>query len=127
VPSTRPKPPDQLPTVFTDRSLARYGVPDGIRALGFIVVTSSDLYGGNADDLADDVWLRDSARNGWPALTWDYLREAGLRRVIEDEEARVFRFEREDAPTGRQGELLRSQSAPVRTEMQTARGMDRCL
>ena len=58
------------------------------------MVTTWDIYGSDADDLDDDVWLQDSARSGWAALTWDYLREKELRHVVVVEEARVFRFER---------------------------------
>ncbi len=90
MPST--KQPDPRPTLFTDRSLAKHAVPNGIRDLGFTVATIWDVYGDEADELDDDVWLRDSAREGWPMLTWDYLRH--WRHVIEAEKAKVFRFER---------------------------------
>jgi len=92
VPSIHARQPEARPTLFTDRSLAKIAVPNGIRAFGFNVVTIWDLYGDSADDLDDDVWLQDSARRGWPALTWDYLRE--WRDVISRERAQVFRFER---------------------------------
>jgi len=94
VPSTRAKQPDPRPTLFIDRSLGRIAVPDGLRRRGFDVLTIWDVYGAKADRLDDDVWLRDSGRNDWIALTWDMLRKQEWRDVIAVEQTRVFRWER---------------------------------
>jgi hypothetical protein len=65
-----------------------------LRDRGFDVRTIWDVYGNQADNLDDDVWLRDSGRNGWIALTWDLLRKREWRDVIAAEKTKVFRWEK---------------------------------
>lgn len=99
MPSTRRRPrqpePDR-PTIFLDRSVGRTALPPAIKALGFTIHTLWDIYGEHQDeDIDDDVWITDSARNGWVALTWDMLKKPRRhRQTIADTGARVFRFER---------------------------------
>jgi hypothetical protein len=70
-----PKPPERsgnLPTFFTDRDLGRLAFPDGLRAAGLAVVTIFDHYGVEASQtVADDEWLPEAARRGWPVLCCD--------------------------------------------------------
>ncbi len=70
-----PKPPDpigDLPTFFTDRDLGRLAFPDGLRAAGLSVVTIFEHYGvEESQSVADDEWLPETARRGWPVLCCD--------------------------------------------------------
>lgn len=70
-----PKPPEwpeDLPTFFTDRDLGRLAFPEGLRVAGLTVVTIFEYYGVEASQaLADDEWLPEAARSGWPVLCCD--------------------------------------------------------
>jgi hypothetical protein len=62
---------EQLPEFFVDRSLGK-SVVEGLRAAGLTVRSMADVYGDQrAQNLPDEVWLRDAGEKGWIVLTKD--------------------------------------------------------
>lgn len=70
-----PKQPDrdlELLTFFIDRDLGRLAFPGGLRAAGLSVVTLAEHYGvDESGNVADEVWMFEAARNGWPVFCCD--------------------------------------------------------
>lgn len=81
-----PGPPElcQL-TIFVDRNLGRYVIPDALRAAGVNVHTMASVYGDSAEQRIEDVeWLRHCGEQQWAVLTKDFRikrRERELRMV----------------------------------------------
>jgi hypothetical protein len=68
-------------------------VAAALRSWGYVVRTLWEVYGEVVEQtLDDDVWIRDCGRNGWIALTRDYLRLH--REAIAKARTRVFRIGR---------------------------------
>ena len=86
-----PDPQDE-PEFFIDRSLGK-SIADGLRAVGLIVHTMASIYGEEkAQQLADEVWLRDAGKKGWIVLTKDdaIRRRPAEREALIDAGVRVF-------------------------------------
>jgi hypothetical protein len=97
VPSTRrsAKPPEPSPEFFVDRSLGRLAFPNGLRKLGFEVVTLWEAYGPEVEQqLDDDIWIVEQTAAGRVLLTRDELRQRRHREAIQVSQARVFRVGR---------------------------------
>lgn len=58
------------PEFFFDRSLGRE-TARRLRDLGWIVHLVSDAYPNDAQEIADEVWLRDGCARGWALLSKD--------------------------------------------------------
>lgn len=64
-----PRPKEQSPEFFVDRSLGK-SIVEGLRAAGLTVQSMADIYGEKRAQLfADEVWLRDAGKNNWIVLT----------------------------------------------------------
>lgn len=59
------------PEFLVDRSLGRYQVANAIRECGLVVHTLWDVYGPQAELLADDVWINRAGAQGWFVLSCD--------------------------------------------------------
>lgn len=60
----------QQPEFFFDRSLGKV-VAQELRARGWIIHLIADHYPGDAQMVADGVWVAEGARRGWCLLTKD--------------------------------------------------------
>lgn len=71
---------------FIDRSLGRKRVPQGLRDVGWTVVTLAEHYGQPADEsVTDDEWLTVAGDRGWAVLMKDdriRYRDAERRALI---------------------------------------------
>jgi hypothetical protein len=78
--------------VFIDRSLGRYEVPEGLRAVGFKVYAMADVYGEEPGQRkADTAWIPDVTSKGWVVFSKDNALSSGEEReCIIDCGARVF-------------------------------------
>lgn len=89
-----PRPKEQSPEFFVDRSLGK-SIVEGLRATGLIVHSMADVYGENrAQFLADEIWLRDAGKNDWIVLTKDdaIRRRPAERDALTEAAVRVFRL-----------------------------------
>lgn len=69
--SRRPPDPSQL-TVFVDRNLGRYAVPEALRTEGLEVHTMQSVYGDDAEETVADVeWLRLCGEQEWLVVSKD--------------------------------------------------------
>lgn len=86
------KPSDIEPAFFIDRSLGK-SIAEGLRTVGLTVHTMADVYGERqAQQLPDEVWLRDAGANGWIVLTKDdrIRRRPAEREAMIEATVRVF-------------------------------------
>jgi len=60
--------PDNLQTIFVDRSIGRRKVPGALRALGATVIAHDEIF---PDDTSDEAWLSEAGRKGWIVITRD--------------------------------------------------------
>lgn len=82
----------QPPEFFIDRSLGK-SITEGLRAAGLTVHTMASVYGeASAQQLPDEVWLRDAGENGWIVLTKDdaIRRRPAEREALIEAGVRVF-------------------------------------
>ena len=80
------------PEFFIDRSLGK-SIAEGLRAVGLTVHTMDSVYGEKqAQQLPDEVWLRDAGKKGWIVLTKDdaIRRRPSERDALTDAGVRVF-------------------------------------
>lgn len=87
-----PRPKEQSPEFFVDRSLGK-SIVEGLRAAGLTVHSMADIYGEKrAQLLADEVWLRDAGKNNWIVLTKDdaIRRRPAERDALTEAAVRVF-------------------------------------
>lgn len=87
-----PRPKDQSPEFFVDRSLGK-SIAEGLRATGLRVHSMADIYGEKqAQRLADETWLRDAGKNDWIVLTKDdaIRRRPAERDALTEAAVRVF-------------------------------------
>jgi hypothetical protein len=81
----------ELPDVFIDRSLGRFGIARRLREAGFKVETMAEAYSEKTGQrIPDPKWIRRAARRGMVILTCDdrLLRDHG--NVIRQVGAKVF-------------------------------------
>ncbi len=82
----------EQPEFFIDRSLGK-SIADGLRAEGLTVHTMASVYGEQeAQQLRDEVWLRDAGKHGWVVLTKDdaIRRRPAEREALVQAGVRVF-------------------------------------
>lgn len=87
-----PRPKDQSPEFFVDRSLGK-SIVEGLRATGLAVHSMADIYGEKrAQRLDDEIWLRDAGKNDWIVLTKDdaIRRRPAERDALTEAAVRVF-------------------------------------
>jgi hypothetical protein len=76
-----PRPPEDSPEFFVDRSLGQQQLPDAIQRVGYVVHTLVSVYGQRAGErIADEHWLERCGTEGWVVLTKD---DAIRRRPLE--------------------------------------------
>lgn len=62
-------PSDRPPEFFIDRSLGRKHLATALAEQGLIVHTMASVYGeATAQELSDDVWLKEAGARGWTVL-----------------------------------------------------------
>ena len=77
-----PRPPEEPPEFFVDRSLGK-SIVVALREEGLTVHSMADVYGEvQAQALRDEIWLRDAGKHDWVILTKD---DAIRRRPTERE------------------------------------------
>jgi hypothetical protein len=82
-----------LPTVFIDRSLGRYGIVGALRCVGFTVHPLHEVYPDEdqGDRPSDPVWIRYASERDWAIFSKDgRLRRGENLQAICDHGARVF-------------------------------------
>jgi hypothetical protein len=87
-----PRPREQRPEFFIDRSLGK-SIVEGLRTAGLTVHSMADVYGEKrAQRLADEIWLRDAGKNDWIVLTKDdaIRRRPAERDALTQAAVRVF-------------------------------------
>jgi hypothetical protein len=87
-----PRPNEQSPEFFVDRSLGK-SIVEGLRAVGLTIYSMADVYGEKrAQRLDDEIWLRDAGRNDWVVLTKDdaIRRRPAERDALTEAAVRVF-------------------------------------
>jgi len=87
-----PRPREQSPEFFVDRSLGK-SIVEGLRTAGLTVHSMADIYGEKrAQRLADEIWLRDAGENDWIVLTKDdaIRRRPAERDTLTAASVRVF-------------------------------------
>lgn len=87
-----PRPKEQTPEFFVDRSLGK-SIVEGLRDAGLTVHSMADIYGEKrAQLLADEAWLRDAGKNDWIVLTKDdaIRRRPAEREALTEAAVRVF-------------------------------------
>jgi hypothetical protein len=88
----KPSEQEPAPEFFIDRSLGK-SIAAGLRGVGLIVYTMSEVYRERPGQLLEDhVWLRDAGRNNWVVLTKDAAirRRPAEREALIAAEVRVF-------------------------------------
>lgn len=72
MPRSQEQPDRTRLSVFVDRSLGRYAIPDALRAEGLEVFTMLSVYGSGAEEtIADVEWLRLCGEEGWVVISKD--------------------------------------------------------
>jgi hypothetical protein len=87
-----PRPKEQNPELFVDRSLGK-SIVEGLRAAGLTVHSMAEVYGEKrAQLLADEIWLQDAGKNDWIVLTKDdaIRRRPAERDALTKAAVRVF-------------------------------------
>ena len=82
-----------MATFFLDRGLGAHIVPEGLRALGWDVITMDERYGvERSQEIADADWIRDASERGECILTKDaaIARRPAEAQVVYACAARVF-------------------------------------
>jgi hypothetical protein len=83
---------DPPPEFFVDRSLGK-SIAEGLRPCGLTVHTMASVYGEEqAQQLSDQVWLRDAGAKSWVVLTKDdaIRRRPAEREALIEAGVRVF-------------------------------------
>lgn len=82
-----------MATFFLDRGLGAHIIPEGLRALGWEVITMDERYGAErSQEIADTDWIRDASGRGECILTKDaaIARRPAEAQVVYACAARVF-------------------------------------
>ena len=86
----RQQPEPKKPIFFLDRGLGRYVVADAIRDQGFSALPMADVYSGKDEGVKDEEWILRADREGWIALTKDYVIVRDHRDALSKTSLRVF-------------------------------------